>query len=637
MVRRLGILPLLLTASALEPAAVPATLRELGVTAYNVHRALPRTNDALPVTVVVAHREFLIGCHTIERFFGRRWETILGFEAEFISAWKLDVLVRAAHSPGVHLLTLGRPTGEWLMRAAAIRLQRANGAVEPMMLSAQCDIHPLPVLHVLYESFERTLERLLAAFAAEASLRVRHGVGRAEILAESVKRWQVVTLQHRACVDFFQRSTNRTLLVMNTAIFETLPLLDSLRGAQFHAINLGDYMAPDGRNRIRPADAGDAWLSDVSTWVEDHFSLYDAHLLEPLAERAWRAAATISEGVRVLPTFMCTDGLAAVRHNDIALFYDRGWTNLKIKAKPQGRTSSSKSSLFNATLYARADFQRLLRFNLRTLSREASPLGCQREAMGVRQHLGYYVPLACAFASYHLRAEHIPAMSGSMRLGEVQGTLVQLLRLAGLHVVADNASAISFAELPFWHTRGMLVTAAEVPSLTDEDKRAGPRLTHREVRLYDSRALTTRALGRLRKLAAHGPGAVLSLDKSMEVRALGAVPFLPHDFPRFGRVAYLAQSEALHDLSARICAFIDALKARRLQWLSTPAGAEAHSHLLPELETLHGLCSPPPTEQFGRQQVAGASLGSAGRYEPHNPLLLPSLFNRRRRRVPISD
>lgn len=154
--------------------------------------------------------------------------------------------------------------------------------------------------------------------------------------------------------------------------------------------------------------------------------------------------ATISEGVRMLPKYLCTQGLAAVRLNDVNLFFDRGHPGLTSR---HGR--SAVRHIFNASLYEKADFARLLQYNLERISLEGSPLGCLRESMAVKKHFGDYMAIACAFASFHMVAEHVPTLISSASHNVASTTYINLLRLLGLHVIARNESSLVFAQMPF--------------------------------------------------------------------------------------------------------------------------------------------------------------------------------------------
>ncbi|KAJ1624047.1 hypothetical protein T492DRAFT_882542 [Pavlovales sp. CCMP2436] len=74
---------------------------------------------ALPMVLAVGHREFVLGCHSFERYLDPQYETFFVFDAEYAKAWKLRELVTGVMnltSRGAHLFVLSRPGGELLTR-----------------------------------------------------------------------------------------------------------------------------------------------------------------------------------------------------------------------------------------------------------------------------------------------------------------------------------------------------------------------------------------------------------------------------------------------------------------------------------------------------------------------------------------
>ena len=243
-----------------------------------------------------------------------------------------------------------------------------------------------------------------------------------------------------------------------------------------------------------------------------------------------------------------------------------------------------------------------------TLSREASPLGCLRESMAIRAHLGYYLPAACAFATFHLRAENVrvPNAAALARVRDEEATFTGLMRLAGMHVVSSNQTSLSFARLPFFHARGKLVQPG-APAQKSPPRIAAPN----GAALVDEGWLTKGAFVDLKKLFRDLPDNVITFEKDM---VLGPRMFNPFDFATHGKSCELMRPTQLSRYASYLCRFIDELKAGRLPWLGTPAGAEFGRHLLPELGRLHSLCLWQRVRTSSRSSSSSSHAGSIRRH-----------------------
>lgn len=154
----------------------------------------------LPIAVVVGHREYLLGCHSFERFLDRRWETFFVFEPEFAERWRLRELVRAARpetSRGAHLVELAALGSEHVARMAALRVLRDSGRPWPEVVqSANCDIQPLPTWHPHHVPFPEMTVRMWQAFRSEALARASPLGTRAErFTAREMTSWHTSTDQ----------------------------------------------------------------------------------------------------------------------------------------------------------------------------------------------------------------------------------------------------------------------------------------------------------------------------------------------------------------------------------------------------------------------------------------------------------
>ena len=429
----------------------------------------------LPVTVVVAHREFVLGCHTFERFIDPRWTAIFVFEAAFERIWDLKALVgeavRTTAGAEVRLALLGPTvltTGEWLARAVAVRVLEVSKAgtagqpqaapSAPLLLSSQCDIHPLPQWHAMYIPFHVIVDRMVRAFLDESE---RRRAGRIS-WAEPPTDWIDKAMSNATCMGELNISaaSRRPLFAMNTVMVETIPDTDSLAGARFHALDQGAYESGfRGLDWFRRAGipSGSTWLSDNTPWFEDHFALYNLTLLGLIAKAMARASETVSEGVRVLPRMMCRRGWSAARHNDLHLFYDLAHESLTSDG------SRGKRLLYDHTKYTQIDEAALQAHNLKLMGKRASPLGCMREFANLKAVMGSGTCVVCAFSSMHLSKSHVGKIVQRARAAHpyrvlvrhIEDAVIPLLQLQGYEWVGSTPTTLYFAQMPALHTRDL--------------------------------------------------------------------------------------------------------------------------------------------------------------------------------------
>jgi hypothetical protein len=103
----------------------------LGIVQYDVFRDLAngeRNNDKLPMVMLVHHREFHAGCHSLKRFLSTHWETIFVVGEDMAEKYQLRHMAQNVASLGVHLALLNSTmTGEWLGRQVALRILKKQG------------------------------------------------------------------------------------------------------------------------------------------------------------------------------------------------------------------------------------------------------------------------------------------------------------------------------------------------------------------------------------------------------------------------------------------------------------------------------------------------------------------------------
>ncbi|CAE8597527.1 unnamed protein product, partial [Polarella glacialis] len=248
------------------------------------------------VVVVVTHRELVIGCHDFERFLSPDFDTWFVFEKSFARAWGLDSRVRSPqllHGGSAHLLLTDVVTGEVHARSAVISIlqqeaAQRNTALPEFMYSTMCDIQPLPGWHSHHVPFPDMVSEMVRALSEEKARRkLRQGSQVQDVAAHRDSKFERV---NASC--FHSRPEDRAnlpILTMNNAILETLPQMDSIVGATLHGHDVGHFIRQGGLESAKPwlengaprkknASEAPVWLSDVSTFVEDHSILYDLAL-----------------------------------------------------------------------------------------------------------------------------------------------------------------------------------------------------------------------------------------------------------------------------------------------------------------------------------------------------------------------
>ena len=143
-------------------------------------------------------------------------------------------------------------------------------------------------------------------------------------------------------------------------------------------------------------------MSEISTWVEDHFALYNVTLLESIIDTIAKVHPTISDGDRVIPIELCRRGWKATRLNDEPVFYDLQ----KIQFVSNG--VRGEFSLYNSTNYNGVNMlDWLLSTSIVNTAKVNSPLATLREYMRLRI-ANYDVDSWVGVAGIHLQPNHIP-------------------------------------------------------------------------------------------------------------------------------------------------------------------------------------------------------------------------------------
>ena len=424
-------------------------LEQYGVVEYEFYEN-PSNELQLPVTMLVHHREFFAGCHSFERFFSPKWSTIIVVETDMAIEYQLRELAAATKSsPSIHLALLDpmkTMSGEWLGRQVALEILKMNhgDARPPLLLSTQCDIHPLPKWHLNHRSYEDVITRMVYEFLEEDRI---NNIDHDTNVNEYRHMYQEPPLDDE-CKAIFDNKLRPTL-VMNTIMVETIPRADTMQDSVFHSLEAGlsqpwqiQYSKP---NHI---SAGKPWMSDISTWVEDHFNLYNVTLLEQFISQFANVYPTISEGVRALPIEICRRGWKAIRLNDEPMFID--YQKIHFKSIDM----RGEFSLHNAANYNGVDMDWLLSTSIVNTAKVNSPVATMREYMKLRV-ANYEVNPWVGIAGEHFEPHHIPPYVWNTPIKDNLPIVIALMHQLGyVQFMGDVESReyISFVRIPAFHT-----------------------------------------------------------------------------------------------------------------------------------------------------------------------------------------
>lgn len=271
--------------------AVTGVLKHYGVVewAAGERQPSPHAAEPLPVVAIMSHREFVVGCHSFESLFSDRMPTYLVFSQEFAAGWGMGRLVTTLGASSTQLLAMQRVGGEVVAQSIVMDLIRAQRVQDPKyVFFTHCDIHPLPPAMQPrgFASYVQAVEELVLDFDVERELRAS---GRTAVRTDG---------EYGAVNGNFKRGNascaalggaeraRMPVFAINTVLVESVRAPHDLMGSQLHGVDVGGYAAMNGLNITRhtravPAgqtSAGLPWLSDATTWLEEHALLIDAAL-----------------------------------------------------------------------------------------------------------------------------------------------------------------------------------------------------------------------------------------------------------------------------------------------------------------------------------------------------------------------
>jgi hypothetical protein len=231
---------------------------------------------------------------------------------------------------------------------------------------------------------------------------------------------------------------------MNTAMVETLPSSIDLSASVFHSYQVGlkrtwerSFARPQGLDQEKP------WMSDVSTWVEDHFALYNATLLSEIVDQFALVHPTVSSGVKAIPQILCRRGWKAVRLNDSPMYIDLA----KAQHTSTGFNGANRH-LFNASKYGSVSLDWLFTRSAVNLAIVNSPMGCLSEYMRLRVFGGLDVSTSCVFAQSHFQPNHVPSTVWKNKIRDSEPIVNALMQIHGFEMARRTDDAITFVSIP---------------------------------------------------------------------------------------------------------------------------------------------------------------------------------------------
>ena len=329
--------------------------------------------------------------------------------------------------------------------------------------SSDCCAHQLPFWHQLHEPFQAMLVDMIEEFDKENDLRRRTG-GRPGIkLHESASVYTGMKDMDCDPGGALQNDDRRPLFSLGALTLETVPSASSLDAAQIHSTDVGGW--EHRYNRKRPPGESTPWLSDVTSWVEDHSNLYNTSFLMDLTAEVLEKLDHVtysSEFPRYASSLLCRRNLAALRHNEHVVFLDSN--------KPDALSfvgGDDRRPLAPPDAYKAIDYPQLQALNLANFANTWSPTACITEAIDIQDGLNLSMNKWCSFPDLHLAPSvavpsflHTPNTTLADADPMTLTIIDNLFRLAGYEFYGNNESVRRYVQLPLPHTRHLVVMAA---------------------------------------------------------------------------------------------------------------------------------------------------------------------------------
>jgi len=179
------------------------------------------------------------------------------------------------------------------------------------MFSVNCDMHPLPTDHKLYQSFEEITEGLASAMHKEREQREYNGQ----------KSW---TQQETLMED------NAPIYAMNTLIWLDFGSKEHLFDAEWHGMDHYNWYKESFMNKVGKPDvllADDEekempWTTKVDLFVESHALIFDVEKMAKIRDQyfIWDSIPSETHAIGPLAN---KNGWVVRRHNELHMFFDQ--------------------------------------------------------------------------------------------------------------------------------------------------------------------------------------------------------------------------------------------------------------------------------------------------------------------------
>jgi len=275
---------------------------------YSVHS--PAANFGKVVApddtlVVVLARDLFIGCYNFEKFLSTRFETLFVFDEKFADLWKMEDMVLGAGRDvtlGAHLAVANGSIGEQSARRLSLDLMNVKFDIKPeLVFSCNCDTHPIPKDHAMYETFEQMTTKLADSFKQQKRLRAS-GEG-------ALVQGANITREYHE------------LYAMNTLLYEWFPNKNHLLTAAFHGRdwwNWNSRLKKKGKPQ-QMVNAKQYWMTPINDFVEAHAMMFDREKMEVVGRDLFITDSIPSEP-RAVGALAAKHGWSIVRNNEVNMY-----------------------------------------------------------------------------------------------------------------------------------------------------------------------------------------------------------------------------------------------------------------------------------------------------------------------------
>mmetsp|Transcript_3962 Transcript_3962/g.7310 ORF Transcript_3962/g.7310 Transcript_3962/m.7310 type:complete len:571 (+) Transcript_3962:141-1853(+) len=262
------------------------------------------------VIAVITARDLYIGCHSYHQYISPHFETIYAFDQDYAKLFELEDFVKGLtpnETLGAHLFITDAAIGENSARNMALGFIEQAMEKEPSyMFSVNCDMHPIPTNHKMYQSFEEITEELARTMAQEKELREngKSSLTQRETLSED-------TLP---------------IYAMNTIIWLQINSTEHLLDAEWHGKDHYNWYQNSFMTQAeKPAalvSTGSSWTTEVDYFVESHALCFDVKKMAKIRDEyfIWDSIPSETHAIGPLAN---KHGWVVRRHNELHMFFDQ--------------------------------------------------------------------------------------------------------------------------------------------------------------------------------------------------------------------------------------------------------------------------------------------------------------------------